>query len=648
MPAVPSPSLLPSLLAFGAWLAATLGAGCALPRKDNPATCFDAGGCGNGQMCDLSSNQCVEVDAAMADTLGPDGGAVSGDGAAGTGGLGNPAGQGGQGGLLGPGGQSGIGGGGTTAATAGGAGGPGGFGATGGGLGGIGGGLGGMPATGGAPGSCLTPADCPAAKPFCPAKLCVACSDALCASMSQMQPVCGADLLLNTCQECNASAQCASKAATPVCADGKCVACTASSDCNAATTPICNNPTPHTCGPCTDNSGCKDKSTSAPVCLSTGACAECGLDADCTGAGKLACSAAKTCVECTRSATCPAPAPICDTKLTNTCGKCAADADCKDKDTKLPVCLTSAGTCVQCKANSDCGGTTPGCSAANVCVPCTDDSHCSGATPICDTTANKCIACTSDAQCAGKTSLGANPGVCMSHLDGHCALDTETLYVENKPAPGCSDTGNMAGTRALPFCSMQGAVAGLASGKLILVREGVQGASAPLAVAKVSVIGQNGALVAGGISPGIQLTSGSAYLRDLKLSSSANLGIAAGSGTTLRTQNLSVTASRGGISLDGAAFDLENTNVSGNFPSVDLTFSGIAIHNPPAAGPAKLNHLTVQGNMAVGIVCSGSGITMIQGTGVYASGNLVGDITPVCGFASCALVGATCGSTVVP
>jgi hypothetical protein len=486
---------------------------------------------------------------------------------------------------------------------------------------------------------CTTPE-----KPFCDANLCVGCLDRLCAQISPTQPVCGTGTLANTCQECNANAQCAGKPATPVCADGKCVACNASADCKASpVAPICDTTT-HKCGACpgADKMSCAMRSTAAPVCLSSGACAECGVDSDCKATGKMACSAAYTCVQCTKDTSCSGATPICDVP-NGMCAKCAASDACQKKDPKLPVCLTPAGTCVQCKVNADCSGATPGCSAANVCVACTDDSHCGGATPICNTTTNKCIPCTADAQCAGKTSLGPNPGVCMNHLDGHCAVDSETIYVENKAAPGCSD-GAGGGTRALPFCSMQGALGNLASGKLILVRGLVQGASTALAVSRISVIGQNSALIAGAISPGIQVSSGSAYLRDLKLSSSASVGIAAGTGTTLRLQNLSVTASKGGVLLDGAAFDLENTNVSGNFPSTDLSYAGISVRSPPAAGPAKLNRVTVQGNMAVGIACSGA----VMGTGVLASGNLVGDITPSCMITSCMTAGPTCGSDVVP
>jgi hypothetical protein len=470
--------------------------------------------------------------------------------------------------------------------------------------------------------------------------------DRLCAPLLAT-PVCGTGSLANTCQECKANAQCAGKPATPVCADGKCVACNTSADCTSSpVAPICDT-TNHKCVACAgaDKTSCATRSTAAPVCLSSGACAECGVDLDCKAPGRLACSTANTCVQCTSTnfTSCSGATPICDVLNGGTCAKCATSDACKMNYPKLPVCLTPAGTCVQCKVNADCSGATPGCSAANVCVACTDDSHCGGATPICDTTNNKCIPCTADAQCAGKTSLGPNPGVCMSHLDGHCAVDSETIYVENKAAPGCSDVGG--GSRALPFCSMQGALGNLASGKLILVRGLVQGASTALAVSRVSVIGQNGALIAGAISPGIQVSSGSAYLRDVKLSSSASVGIAAGAGTTLRLQNLSVTASKGGILLDGAAFDLENTNVSGNFPSLDLSYAGISVRNPPTAGPAKLNRVTVQGNMAVGIACTGK---VMMSTGVYASGNLVGDVTPICGFTSCMPPGPTCGSDVVP
>ena len=73
------------------------------------------------------------------------------------------------------------------------------------------------------------------------------------------------------CVQCVASSDCKSDSTKPICSQGSCVQCVASSDCNGDTTkPICDT-TSHTCTACTSDSQCVTKlgSTGNPgICMS--------------------------------------------------------------------------------------------------------------------------------------------------------------------------------------------------------------------------------------------------------------------------------------------------------------------------------------------------------------------------------------------
>jgi hypothetical protein len=158
----------------------------------------------------------------------------------------------------------------------------------------------------------------------------------------------------------------------------------------------------------------------------------------------------------------------------------------------------------------------------------------------------------------------------------------------------------------------------------------------------VSIVGQNAGAITGTMAPALWI-SGDTYARDLKLSSMTT-AVQANSGATLRLNHVSVVNSPGGgILLDGAAFDIRNTIVTGNGPGMYgvAIWGGILINNPPAAGPSRLQFLTVQANNQVGIACSAT----VTGTGVLASGNAGGvNIATTCGFTSCSAASATCGA----
>jgi hypothetical protein len=390
--------------------------------------------------------------------------------------------------------------------------------------------------------------------------------------------------------------------AAPLCdtATRICVGCLVVGDCATATKPFCSSA--EACVPCSSAGAgaCAQKDAAHPVCGSTGACVECGADTDCHDLTKPFCSTAGACVSC-------AAAP-------SGTGACAV------RNTAQPVCAPS-GACVQCVINGDCSSTTPVCSAANTCGP-----------------------CSADADCAGKPG----PVVCMAHQDGRCATDAETIYVQNGAV--CSDSAGAAGGAAsAPFCSMQPAVGIVGALRdLVVVRGTVVAATSGFSggSTQISIVGQMSAVIAGSITgSAIHIVAGDTFIRDIKLSSFSAIGCQADTGSTLRLDHVNVTGnSGGGILLDGAAFTITNTTVTNNGPGTfgPTNWGGIFVNNPPAAGPAQLQLVTVQNNNPVGISCSST----IQGTDVLASGNGSGgtDINSTCGFSSCGTAGITCGA----
>jgi hypothetical protein len=147
----------------------------------------------------------------------------------------------------------------------------------------------------------------------------------------------------------------------------------------------------------------------------------------------------------------------------------------------------------------------------------------------------------------------------------------------------------------------------------------------------------------GATSTGILVTGAGTNVTLLRVTASLGmgLGIDAETGTTLAMNNCTVTnnAMGGGILLNGGAFDVEDTTITGNGPSADLTWGGIKIQSPIASADT-LNLLTVQNNLGPGVSCSGP----VAGSGVLASGNATGQIAGACGFSSCGTAGTMCGA----
>jgi hypothetical protein len=240
--------------------------------------------------------------------------------------------------------------------------------------------------------------------------------------------------------------------------------------------------------------------------------------------------------------------------------------------------------CVGCVQKSDCGGTTPVCYAATkTCVGCVEQSDCGGTKPICD--AKACRSCNTDSECA-------DSGICLD--DGHCATTNEVVYVKNDVAV-CSDTGT--GTAAQPFCSPQRAVAALAPNRSALRLDGpdpldrvtFSGFAFP-----VLVVGKNGAVINPGAGKGVFVTAGSGVkVRTLTIYGGAgSLGVQADTGAELHIDGCLIrNNSVGGIVINGASYDVQNTIITNNGAS-----SGYGIQINAASPSSRFLFNTVASN----------------------------------------------------
>jgi hypothetical protein len=207
------------------------------------------------------------------------------------------------------------------------------------------------------------------------------------------------------------------------------------------------------------------------------------------------------------------------------------------------------------------------------------------------------------------------------------------------------------GSGVMPFCSLQPVVPLVGAARnLVVVRGSVmattaafQGTAHQLSiVGQMPAAGQTLALVSGGLNPALHFGAANAYVRNVRLSASS-IGCQADAGSTIRLDHVVVNGnSGGGILLDGAAFVIANTTITNNGPGdvMGVALGGIRAQNIPMAGPAQLQNVTVQDNLAPGVSCSAK----VQGTGVLATGNAAVDVSPTCGFQFCMAAGPTCGA----
>lgn len=413
----------------------------------------------------------------------------------------------------------------------------------------------------------------------------------------------------------------AAQTCTNVCvlSAGGCKDCTTSGQCTDPTKPICQG---DMCVACTAGSStvCGDKDSSKPTCdTGTGKCVECTTSNQCATASKPICGNGQTCVACGDAG--------------------APTSGCSAKNATLAACSLTSGTCVECTANSHCTSSgKPVCNTStNLCVQCTDSSQCSGATPICSS--NTCVACTADAQCVAK--LGQNPGVCMSHQDGRCATDAETIYAEE--TAGCSTTSG--GTATAPYCDSQTAISALsATRRLIVVRGTVGGFSYYTPGLQLTVVGQlDGNIYPTGVVPNCVAISNGAdlYMRDLVCSTNYNVAAVLAQSATLHLLRMVLFDSAGGVLLDGSNFEIVDTILSGNYKGEFGTnlFGGIYVNNPPTTGLKRLERVTFKdNNFPTDITCTAP----TTGVGVYAPDN---GVDATCGITPCTPASANCGSS---
>jgi hypothetical protein len=229
----------------------------------------------------------------------------------------------------------------------------------------------------------------------------------------------------------------------------------------------------------------------------------------------------------------------------------------------------------------------------------------------------------------------------MSHQDGRCASDAETVVVtatsSNLPSTSVTSgihlvvirgTVNGSLTWSLPT-SPQMTIVGQSSGTTVPTLTGIASTTTETAT--------------------IRVTGGDLYIRGLSVTAGSP-GIWATGGNILRLDHANVSNNTaGGILLDGAGFDIKNTTINNNGPNLfDSAFGGIRIQNAPS-GPTPTKSLTlttISSNQLVGVSCAtgtGSLLTTIPNS-VLTAGNNGGDIGGSCGFASCSSASATCGA----
>jgi hypothetical protein len=248
--------------------------------------------------------------------------------------------------------------------------------------------------------------------------------------------------------------------------------------------------------------------------------------------------------------------------------------------------------------------------------------------------------------------------------DGHCATDSETVYVQN--SAGCSTTAT-GGTAAMPFCAAATGVgsATATTGKDLVVVTGTlaTGSATITATAPLSIVGKSNAIIVpAALNPGVTITAGEIYLRNLTVQGSSSLatGIGikaapdAGSTVTLHMDTCAVKSNPGGgILLNGAAFDIKNTTVSNNGSGTTgggTRWGGIRVDSLPTAGSTTLSFVSIQSNGQVGLSCAAS---ITTSNSVLATGNVNGSTNPDdqisgCGITPCTPASTTCGEQSAP
>jgi len=235
----------------------------------------------------------------------------------------------------------------------------------------------------------------------------------------------------------------------------------------------------------------------------------------------------------------------------------------------------------------------------------------------------------------------------MSHQDGRCAADAETIYVEQSAHCVAPSAGG-AGTSSAPVCSLADAFGFLSSKRKVITVKGpsaVGGGALDSALGQVTVVGKAGAVLSG-VGSAVLDVSGTLYIRNVKIGPSATVGLAARKGATLLGSKLVIDGNQGGgVLIDGASFNISNSTISNNGPGQTGTavWGGVLVLSvSTSGGDGTLRLVSVIDNKQVGVTC-GDGILA---DGLYASGNAGGvQVNPNCGlWKACTAPGPTCGA----
>jgi hypothetical protein len=456
-----------------------------------------------------------------------------------------------------------------------------------GGAGAGGGGSGGSGGSGGAGGAtCTSDAQCPnPSAPRCVAGRCAECAaDKAGAHCPVDRPVC----VDSRCVACNAPGAAAGACAlrdpsTPICDGGRCLTCTATAGCdNMPMRPGCLM---NACVPCAMDPNACARRTATPVCAASGACVECSPTSPCK----------------------PSNRPICTND--GRCAGCGSDAQCIQAGAARPACEVATGVCYECLADSHCGTATK---------------------PICDLASRSCVPCKLDNQCK------RGPGICME--DGHCASDAETILVGPGAGTACQAPPMPTAAMNCPAKGINGALSG--QRKVVVIRGAVGdfaiSPAMPAAVGRISIYGQNGNVKPPRDAVGITVTAGDVLIKNLTVAAgesadshgirvtgaatkltleavtvegNGGTGVIAEAGTELRVRRCMIKGNgKGGLQIDGAAFDVENTVIAANMGALvpgSTTFYGGAYLKAAAGGRAMaFRNNTIVDNAVAGLVCA--------------------------------------------
>lgn len=316
-------------------------------------------------------------------------------------------------------------------------------------------------------------------------------------------------------------------------------------------------------------------------------------------------------------------------------------------DSTKPACQVDAGVCVGCVQNSDCkaAGAHACDTAVNKCVECVANADCTIPTkPICDH--QTCRGCKVDSECAG-----IGPGVCMSHLDGHCATDSETVYVSKTGCADTADGGTVLGTSTLPYCTSQAAIdstalpaaqspdAGVPDGGNLDAATKTDAGSSVLpsprslvvmrgpfltewsfnSARTLTVVGQANATITPGGHIGIHVSAGTVYARSLHVAGggSSMQGIVADGGELHIDRCIVENTGMGGVQIDNAGFEITNTVLANNGTNTftgSVLWSGALLGMVPAGKPAIFLNNTVINNVGPGVSCTGNNSHDIAGS----------------------------------